>query len=143
VLLGATVAALLIVWARTAYVRRAWDKRLTATRADVEWFEGPLAAHVFAQPTPEDADVAWQAGRPQVVDIERALYDLHGDAKTATRAAKAADGQRAVRELTAAFDADTSSTLGHDDEASLRAGRAAVEAARAQVRAWLAATAKG
>ncbi|WP_062076392.1 hypothetical protein [Demequina globuliformis] len=131
----------IIAVARRGGARSAWDRRLASARGEFAWFEDSLVPQIVAQPSAQQALSLWQSGRPRMLGLDQELHALTSDAPTDARQDAAGQGLQALRTLTAAVDADAggSTEISADD---LRAHRAAVDAARAQARAWLAAVQK-
>lgn len=141
VLAAVVLLTIIIAVARRGGARSKWDRRLATARAEFAWFEDSLVPQIVAQPSAQQAMSLWQSGRPRVLGLDQELHALTSDAPTDARQDAAGQGLQALRTLTAAVDADAgSSTQTSADD--LRAQRAAVDAARAQARAWLAAVQK-
>lgn len=135
---GIVLASLLAWWGISASNRSAARRRLETARYQVNWFESTLTPHVLSQASAADAVTAWQDGRPVVLDIDRELYAQSTQAPTLVLRKAAADGRIALAELIAALDAGTAADADADADA-LRALHARIDAARAKVRAWVAA----
>ncbi len=141
-LLGGLLALVLaVIWTVGASRRRAWESRLDETRGVVSWLEGTVVPQLLSDPDAGHAVAQWEQARPHTLRAERSLYDLHGEARKPLHATQATDGLHAVQALTAAVDAEFVADAASDAE-SVRTRRAALEAARSQVREWLAATGK-
>jgi len=135
---GIVLASLLAWWGISASNRSAARRRFETARYQVNWFESTLTPHVLSQASAADAVTAWQDGRPVVLDIDRELYAQSTQAPTLVLRRAAADGRIALAELIAALDAGTAADADADADA-LRALHARIDAARAKVRAWVAA----
>lgn len=135
---GIVLASLLAWWGISASNRSAARRRFETARYQVNWFESTLTPHVLSQASAADAVTAWQDGRPVVLDIDRELYAQSTQAPTLVLRKAAADGRIALAELIAALDAGTAADADADADA-LRALHARIDAARAKVRAWVAA----
>ncbi|MDN4473726.1 hypothetical protein [Demequina zhanjiangensis] len=127
---------LLIIWARAASKRRAWDRRLATARAEMSWLEDSLVPQVLAKPSAAEAAALWQSAKPRVLAADQELHALHEAAPGDKRLASAMRAKDVLNALVDAVDADTS-TEGATDADSLRARRAALDKARADVRSYL------
>ncbi|WP_062465488.1 hypothetical protein [Demequina maris] len=132
----AVLLVMLIVWWRWLAKRRAWDKRLEAARSELAWVEDSLVAQVLAKPTGAEAAAQWDAARPRVMDLDRELHELGEDAPSDERRGDAGQGLEVLRGLVVAVDAEASTQADTSADA-LRARRAELDAARAQVRTWI------
>lgn len=133
---AAVLLIILIIWARWAGKRRAWDRRLEAAGSELSWIEDSLIPQILAKPSAAEASQLWQAAQQRVLDLDRRLHDLSESAPNDRREATAERGLQVLGDLTAAVDAETSTQAGTDAD-QLRARRAAIDAARAQARTWV------
>ncbi len=138
-LLGVMIAALLLLWWTTAAARNKGKRRLAASREQLAWAEGELAPHVLSQPTAAQVQAAWEVSRPDVMEIDRELYNQSTTLSTQWLRSRAAQGRVVLGELIAALDAAASPDAPTDADA-VRAANAQIDAARSHVRLWLAAS---
>ncbi len=127
---------LIIIWARAASKRRAWDKRLDNARAEMSWLEDSLVPQVLAKPSAAEAAALWQSAKPRILAADRELHALGEAAPGDKRLASAMRARDLLTALVDAVDADTSTQAASDAD-SLRARRAALDKARADVRVYL------
>lgn len=138
ILLGLIIAGLLAWWWSTAASRSNGKRRLAAAGAKMAWAEESLAPHVLGQASAAEELAAWQAGKPTLDELDRELFTQSTSAPTQALRTAAVQGRAVLGELRAALDAETSLGAKPDADA-VRASRGRVDAARAQVRAWVAA----
>lgn len=138
ILLGLIVAGLLAWWWSTAASRSNGKRRLAAAGAKMAWAEESLAPHVLGQASAAEELAAWQASRQTLDELDRELFTQSTSAPTQALRTAAVQGRAVLGELRAALDAETSLGAKPDADA-VRASRGRVDAARAQVRAWVAA----
>ena len=136
-LLAAALLIAAIVWGRWLSTRRAWDRRLDASRTQVSWLEDSVVAQVVAKLSAAEAAATWQSAMPRVLEIDRHLHALIEDAPSDDRRADAQRGSSALAGLVAALDQETAAHAGTDAD-TLRARRAALDSARTTARAWAA-----
>ncbi|WP_156165513.1 hypothetical protein [Demequina rhizosphaerae] len=135
---AAVLIVLLIVWWRWWAKRRAWDRRLEATRAELSWVEDSVVPQVLSKPTAAEAASQWSSARPRILDLDRELHELADSAPSENRTSDSQQGLAVLRALATAVDAEASTQADNSADA-LRARRAELDAARAQARAWIAA----
>jgi len=140
-LLAIPVLGLIIWWWVVAAKRRRWDRAVSAAAGELSWFEDSLVPQILGKSSGAEAASTWQAAKPRILTLDRTLHELEETAPSEARAGRAAHGLAAVRALVSAVDDETSTQPGVDAD-QLRARRAAVDAARTQVRAWVAAVRK-
>ena len=92
--LAAAVGTWLLVRARR---RRDWLTRLTATRAEVEWFARELIPQLRASGSVDRVAGGWQVAMPRVVSTEDQLTVLESSASGPADAARARQLRDAVR----------------------------------------------
>lgn len=136
VLAAVVLLIVLVVWLRARGVRRDWDNRLAKARSELAWLEDSLTPQILSKPTAAEAASLWQAAKPRVLEIDRALHGLSTAGPSADRTTNAAQGLEALRGLTSAIDEETSTQPGGDADA-LRARRAALDASRSRARTWV------
>lgn len=137
-LLLAAVVALLVIWNRRRAALAAWEDRLTAAVGEMRWAEASLVAPVLRAGTVAEAAALWSAGRPRVLGIDEELFALASSAPDDDRRARAVLLRERLGDLTSAVDADTATDARAGAE-GLRARRGAIEQARADLLAALAA----
>ena len=117
-----------------------WDAKLDASRGEATWVEESLVTQVLSMPTTTEAAGVWTAARPRVLAIDEALLGLEGSAPDESRRASAAALRTQLARLVEAVSADTAA--GPDSTPDdFRARRAAIDTARRDLRAALAASA--
>ena len=92
--LAAAVGTWLLVRARR---RRDWLTRLTATRAEVEWFARELIPQLRASGSVDRVAGGWQVAAPRVAAAEDQLTVLESSAHSQEDAARARQLRDAVR----------------------------------------------
>jgi hypothetical protein len=116
-----------------------WDAKLTESRGEATWVEESLVTQVLAMPTTTEAAQVWTAAGPRLLAIDEGLLALEGSAPDDQRRAAAAALRVRLARLVEAVGSDTAA--GPDSTPDdFRARRAAIDTARRDLRAVLAAS---